>query len=63
MADQWRCDHCNQDFQSQDQYERHNQAQHQGGERGSIGQQASPGGPGFNYSGNQGQPSGGQYRQ
>lgn len=65
MADQWRCDQCNQDFQSQDQYERHNQGEHQGGQQGGFGQQASQGGPGFeaNYSGNQGQQGGGQYRQ
>ena len=57
MADHWRCDKCNQDFQSQDQYERHNQSQHQGG----FGGQQSGGQS--QYSGNQGQQSGGQYRQ
>jgi hypothetical protein len=31
MAEQYRCDRCNQEFPNQDQLNRHNQQQHQGG--------------------------------
>ena len=42
MADHLRCDKCNQDFQSQDEFQRHNQDQHQGQGGGSgSGQQGS----------------------
>jgi hypothetical protein len=40
MADQYRCDRCQQEFQSQDQLNRHNQQQHQmqqGGQQGMSG--------------------------
>ena len=56
MADHFRCDKCNQDFQSQDQYDRHNKDQHQG-QGGMGGGQQSQG------RGEQEQRGGSEYRQ
>ena len=46
MADQYRCDKCNQQFPDQDQFQRHMQQQHQGmgGQQGGQQQQADDGG-------------------
>ncbi len=39
MADQYRCDRCNQSFSDEQQYKDHNQQQHQGQMPGQQGQQ------------------------
>ena len=41
MPDQFHCDKCNMDFQSQDQFQRHNKDQHQQGMGGQQGGQYS----------------------
>ena len=40
MADQYRCDRCNQSFPDEQQFKSHNQQQHQGQMPGQQGQQS-----------------------
>ena len=56
MPDHFRCDKCNQDFQSQDQFQRHNREQHQDQQQATGGGQQSS-----QYSGDR--QGGNEYRQ
>lgn len=42
--DQYKCQHCNQEFQNQDELQRHNQQQHQQGQQGQSQGQIGQGG-------------------